>query len=445
MATKMCGAPCQSFLSGIRASIRNLSAGVASRILALLFACLAVLPTVAPCDLFCLGSPPRSYRFSEALSALSRLSLAEKASQVLMVSIPGKSLLPESSAKILASLRPGGILLFGFNVPEDPLELGKFVDAVQDSGAQKGIPLAVAIDHEGGVVFRFGQSLTGIPAAEAVGRRPPQYAHTLGLVAASELRALGINMVLAPVVEVKTSNNEAFLGSRSYGRDPGLVDRTAGAYIEGLQSWAPGKPRVAATAKHFPGNSGEDPHKGPGSLDITREQYGKEIAPRFASAAKKAVAAVMLSHVRLPFISGEEPSSISPAVIQNLLKGRLGFRGVALTDDLYMGALARIMPPEESAVRALSAGADFIMLSSAARAFSVRDAIVGAVRSGKVPESRLDDAALRVLCMKFRFSMDQGLYPVFRRAARKNFRLVLEKNHEKIAIMERNLKEMPIH
>lgn len=377
--------------------------------------------------------------------ALSRLTLPEKASQVLMVSIPGNGSLPEFSARILRTLRPGGILLFGFNVPDDPLELGGFVDTVQDTGSVSGVPLAVAIDHEGGVVFRFGETLTRVPSAEEVGRHPPGYARTLGLVSASELRAIGVNMVLAPVVETKNGTNAAFLGSRSYGGDPRTVDRRAGAFIDGLQSWSQGNRGVAATAKHFPGNSAEDPHRGPGTLDISLSAYEKDIAPRFAGAASHGVAAVMLSHVRFPAVTGDDPSSISPAAIRRLLKGELGFRGVALTDDLYMGALAKIMPPEESAVRALAAGADFIMLSSAASGRSVRDAILEALRSGALARSRIDDAAFRILAMKYRFSMDSGLDRALRASARHEFGLKIKKNREKISIMESIQQKLPIY
>jgi beta-N-acetylhexosaminidase len=374
---------------------------------------------------------------AEARSALSRLTLEEKASQILMLSIPGKSTLPASSAYILASLKPGGILLFGFNIPQDPLELGNFACEMQDAGAHKGIPLVVAIDHEGGSVFRFGTSLTRIPSARELGERPPSHAYRFGAVSATELRALGIAMVLAPVVELKTADNELFLGSRSYGSDPNQVDESAGAFLDGLQSWGPNKLAVAATAKHFPGNSGEDPHRSLGVLDISREGYERLIAPRFASAARRGVAAVMLSHLRFGAVSGQEPSSLSAAVIGGLLKGSLGFHGVALTDDLYMGAIAGIMPPEESAVRAVAAGADFLMLSSAASARSVRDAVVASVRSGKVPMSRLNDAVFRILVMKFRFSMDRGLNPGIRERDRKEFPALLKKNRKNIEKMER--------
>ncbi len=406
-------------------------------LLALLFSCLAVLPAVSPFDLAHPGSPPERYRRAEAIAALARLTLAEKASQVLMISVPGKTSLPGYSSDILASLNPGGILLFGFNVSENPLELAALIDAIQDSGSCRDIPLAVAIDHEGGVVFRFGDSLTRLPSAEHVGSRPSSYAYSLGAMSASELRALGIAMVLAPVVELKTADNAAFLESRSYGSDPRKVDESAGAFIAGLQSWGPGKLPVAATAKHFPGNSGEDPHRESSVLEISRVRYEKDVAPRFASVSRRGVAAVMLSHARLGFMPGHEPSTISSAAIGGLLKDRLGFRGVALTDDLYMGAIASAMPPVESAVRALSAGADFIMLSSADSALPVRDAIIASVRSGTIPMSRLNDAVFRILSMKYRFSMDRALIPAAREIDRRGFPALRKKNREKIEKLER--------
>ena len=331
---------------------------------------------------------------------LASLSLEDKAAQVLLIGVEGAGL-PSAEARALVESMPlGGVVLFGFNLVGEPAAAGRFTAALQAAAARgalargrAAIPLIVAVDHEGGEVFRFkGEGITRLPAPAEVGERDPRYAYLLGQAAGSELRALGFNMALAPVVELLTDDNEAFLGTRSYGRSPAKTDAAADAFIDGLQS-----ERVAAVAKHFPGNAGADPHKVLPELGLSRRDYDRENLPRFAAAIKRRVAAVMVSHALFPAIDAERPSSLSPAIIRGELRGRLGFRGLAITDDLGMRALTSTRSPESSAVEALAAGADLLMLVDMNAATGVRGAIVAAVRQGRLPAGRLDEAARRVL------------------------------------------------
>jgi beta-N-acetylhexosaminidase len=230
-------------------------------------------------------------------------------------------------------------------------------------------------------------------------------------------------MNFAPVVELLTDENEAFLGSRSYGRSGKVADAAAGAYIEGLQAEG-----VAAVAKHFPGNAASDPHKVLPELDLTKAVYARDNAPRFASAIKHKVAAVMLSHVLFSAIDPEKPASLSPAVVSGELRRRLGFGGLAITDDLCMRAISNTMSPERAAVEALAAGDDLLMLADMGAATRVRDAIVLAVKEGKLSESRLDEAAGRVLALKARFKMGNELDSDERAKARAAFPGIVARN-----------------
>ena len=345
--------------------------------------------------------------YVEAERLLKRLSLPQEAAQVLLVGVSGQAKPAASSLKLLASMPLGGVLLFGYNVPDEAAALGPFVAALQDAsaGAKLGIPLVVALDHEGGSVFRFrGGGITRLPPPELVGERGAEYALALGKASGRELDALGVNMALAPVVELLTDANESFLGDRSYGRSPKLVDEASGAFIEGLQAGG-----VAAVAKHFPGNAAADPHKGSAILGADRAAYERDLLPRFAAASRRGVAVIMASHAILPAIDPAKPATLSKRLLDGELKRRLDFRGIVLTDDLYMRAVAKDEPPERSAVEALAAGADLLMLGSGDSASSVRDAIVRAVESGALPRSRLDDAARRVLGQKLRFRMADAL------------------------------------
>ena len=340
--------------------------------------------------------------------------------------------MPSAAATALLERMPvGGVVLFGFNLTGESADAGRYTAALQ-AAASRGwaerksppVPLIVAIDHEGGSVFRFkGADITRIPPPSEVGGKGRSYALLLGHAAGAELRALGFNMALAPVVELLTDDNKAFLGSRSYGRSGAQADAAAGAYIEGLQA-----EQVAAVAKHFPGNAGEDPHKVLPELRLTKETYDKDYLPRFASAVKHGVSSVMLSHVIFPAIDPERPASLSPALVQGELRHRLGFRGLAITDDLGMRALSATKRPEESAVEALAAGADLLMLVDMADAESVRAAIVAAVKDGRLPAARLDDAVRRILELKSRFKMGAALDPDAREKALSDFPSIVRRD-----------------
>ena len=350
------------------------------------------------------GPPPASRFRAEAESVVARLSLDEKCAQVLLVGVGGRGSPSADSLELVSSLAPGGVVLFGFNIGEEASSLGPFVARLQDAAAASAprLPLLVALDHEGGSVFRFRSGVTRLPPPAEVGARGAPYAGLLGERAGLELKALGVNLVLAPVVELLDADNRALLGGRSYGAEPAVVDAAAGAFIRGLQASG-----VAATAKHFPGNAGLDPHKGLPVLAASKAELEASYFPRFAAASRAGVGAVLLSHVLVPAMDAKRPATLSPALIEEL-KGRLRFEGVVLTDDLFMGAVAGERPPERSAVEALAAGADLLMLSAGGSAARVRQAIRRAVESGALPEARLDDACARVVAMKLRFSLSEA-------------------------------------
>jgi beta-N-acetylhexosaminidase len=333
------------------------------------------------------------------------MDLEEKCGQVLLIGVPGRGS-PSAEAKALVTgLGPGGILLFGFNVGERAEDLGLLSGGLQDAAkaSAAALPLIVAIDHEGGSVFRFKGGVTHLPSPAVVGERGQSYALLLGKRAGLELAALGVNLALAPVVELRSEANRGFLGDRSYGSQAARVDAVAGAFIEGLESAG-----VAAAAKHFPGNAGVDPHRGLPVLDSSREVLERDYVARFRAAMDHGAAVVLLSHVLVPALDPERPATTSARITDAILKKELRFDGVALTDDLFMRALTATTPVALSAVEALASGADLLMLSEGRAGPGVRDAIEAAVRSGALPASRLDDAVLRIIELKLRFSMSSA-------------------------------------
>ncbi|MBM6620446.1 glycoside hydrolase family 3 protein [Micrococcaceae bacterium RIT802] len=255
----------------------------------------------------------------------------------------------------------------------------------------------LATDEEGGDVTRL-HYLTGSdqPGNAVLGRLDDtQLTHASAAAIGTELAAFGINLSLAPVADVNSASENPVIGVRSFGDDPDLVARHTAAWIAGLESSG-----VASCSKHFPGHGDTttDSH-----LDLPRVMvdagvlHRRELVP-FTAAVRAGGAAIMTSHIVVEALDPRRPATFSPVILQQVLRKRLGFRGVIITDALDMaGASAEIGIPE-AAVRALIAGADLLCLGSGTTGglyAACLDAIVGAVESGRLPESRLVDAVAR--------------------------------------------------
>ncbi|WP_417216766.1 glycoside hydrolase family 3 protein [Arthrobacter sp.] len=255
----------------------------------------------------------------------------------------------------------------------------------------------LATDEEGGDVTRL-HYLTGSdqPGNAVLGRLDDtQLTRASAAAIGTELVDLGINLSLAPVVDVNSASENPVIGVRSFGDDPDLVARHTAAWIAGLESAG-----VASCSKHFPGHGDTttDSH-----LDLPRVTvdagtlHRRELVP-FAAVVQAGGAAIMTSHIVVEALDPGRPATFSPAILQQVLRSQLGFRGVVITDALDMaGASAGIGIPE-AAVRALIAGADMLCLGSGTTGglyAACLDAIVDAVESGRLPASRLEDAVAR--------------------------------------------------
>lgn len=264
-----------------------------------------------------------------------------------------------------------------------------------------GTPLWVMVDHEGGRVVRFRSGVTAFPDALTVGKtQPPEAVERQGAVEADELRRLGVSVNLAPCVDVLVDGSDRVIGERSYGSDPDRVAELAVARIRGLQTHG-----VAACAKHFPGLGAvpRDPHKTLPTITLDWQEIEEVHLPPFEAAIRAGVAAVMSSHVCYPGL-GEPagvPATFSRRLVHDLLRGRMGFDGLILTDDLEMGALRELGTVGEAAVRATEAGHDLLLVCSDLRA---AEEAVAALRRA-YQEGRLDPAALEASAERINRSM----------------------------------------
>jgi len=326
------------------------------------------------------------------------VNLREKVGQLFMLGFQGTELTEDLRA-LIKTYHPGGVLLFSRNLT-DPEQAARLTNALQKL-AQK-MPLLVAIDQEGGRVARLPKGFTVFPGQGTLGRAGTvSLAYGFAEVTARELRAIGVNMNLTPVLDVNTNPQNPVIGDRAFGRDPELVETLGLAVIAGLQDNG-----VLACGKHFPGHgdTAADSHKELPTVSHGLDRLHEiELRP-FVHCFQNGLAAVMTAHVRYPAWDPEHPATLSTAILTDLLRGQLQFKGLVLTDDLEMHAILDHYSIEEAALRALSAGADILLIcKDSERQAAAMDAVYRAAKDGDIPTLRFEHAVLRVLEAKERY------------------------------------------
>lgn len=356
-----------------------------------------------------LGNMPRiedsagAALLSEVTAEVARMSTEAKVGQLLMVAVydPGSGvelsrLTPEFRA-LFSSLHPGGVILFGRNIDT----IDQTIRLIGELKHLSEIPLFVSTDQEGGKVSRLTASgripATPIPSAWTIGAADdPLLAYKAGAVTGTELAALGFNMDLAPDADVLTNPKNQVIGTRSFGSEPDRVARMVAATVHGLQDAG-----VAAVLKHFPGHgdTANDTHVTTAVVENTAARLSRvELVP-FRAGLAAGADVVMTAHIALPKITGSlAPATLAPRIVNGILRDELGFQGVVMTDAMNMAAVADFMNPDDAAVAAIVAGCDMILRPPNARA--AFDALLSAVRSGRIPMERLDASVRRILLVK---------------------------------------------
>lgn len=351
---------------------------------------------------------PREYAVLLARSLNDR----ELAAQVLLTGIDGKGALGDSMKVLLKRIPAGGILLFKYNLAVERKQVAPFLAAVtREASVQVSLPEGavtvppfIAADHEGGQVHRFGEGVRRLQApakywemASARGWDTAlDYLESAARRSGKEIQSLGLTMNLAPVAEPLTSENRAFLEDRAYGPDPAFTERAAAAFIRGMEAAG-----ISCVVKHFPGNTGVDPHKGAITLYTDREGLDRMTAP-MAALIRSGIPAIMVSHALIPARDSSRIASLSPVIIKEWLREELGFTGIVLADDFSMGAArAFVRTPEDAVIDALNAGVDMVM-AWPGNLTAIHAAILSALREGRLSRTRLEEAAERILYEKIR-------------------------------------------
>ena len=301
----------------------------------------------------------------------------------------------------------GGVTLFARNI-EAPEQVAELAYDLQSLSTE--LPVWVAVDQEGGRVARLRAPFTEWPPMAVLGRSgDADLAYRFAAALASELKAVGISLDYAPVLDIHTNPRNPVIGDRALAETADAVGRLGAAIVRGLQENG-----IAACGKHFPGHgdTSVDSH-----LDLPIVEHPPDRLRRvefipFREAIRAGVATIMTAHILVPSLDEEKPATLSRRVVYDLLRDELNFEGVILSDDLEMKALAKSYSVAEAAVQAILAGCDAVLICRALSDDRSRDievqavaleALVHAVEDGTIPYKRLEDALARQRRAKERF------------------------------------------
>lgn len=351
---------------------------------------------------------------------LRRMSLKEKIGQMIFHPIAPNFVNRDSDSYaylrfLIRDLKIGGLLLWSAPTYDTAFSLNRCQSWVK-------IPLLVAADMEmgaGGIVRRelFRGTLTreympeyisggGVrfPPLMAIGAtRSEELAYRVGMITAEEARSVGIHINFSPVMDVNNNPDNPIINYRSFGEEVELVKKLGTAYIRGTQAGG-----MIATAKHFPGHgdTSTDTHIELPVLPFDVKRLDTVELPPFVAAIEAGVKAIMIAHIALPAITGDrKPATLSRAILTDLLRTRLRFEGLIVTDGMVMGGITRAYDDRTAAVEAVKAGADILLFF--ARPDQAVEGIADAVHRGEIAESRIDESVRRILKAKKMIGLDR--------------------------------------
>lgn len=327
---------------------------------------------------------------------LETMTLEEKVGQLMIVGFDGTEKNSHIS-ELVEEKNIGGVIYFDRNM-SSPKQVAELSNSLQQSTGNSStqLPLMLAVDQEGGDIVRMREQVSPIPSQQKLGNyATPEQVYEVAKLNGAELESMGIHINFAPVLDLSTTD------SRSFGKNPEKVYQYGGKAIQGLNDSS-----ITGALKHFPGNgrSNIDPHVETSSVESTQlDLENSDIYPftRIIKEMDNQKFFVMVTHIKYPAYDQEKPASLSHAIIEDLLREKLGYKGIVITDDLEMGAVNKYFSYKDMGKEALLAGADILLVCHQyENQLEVYNGIIEAVQKGEIPMERIDEAVERVLTYK---------------------------------------------
>jgi beta-N-acetylhexosaminidase len=333
---------------------------------------------------------------------IKNMSLTEKIGQLVIAGIDGYEN-DEHSKELIEKYKVGGFILLGQNI-KDTKQTLELVNSLKTSNSKNKIPLFFSIDEEGGRITRLPREFAKLPSNKIIGEKNnSSLSYKIGSLLGEEVKAFGLNMNFAPVLDVNSNPKNPIIGDRAFGNNVDIVSKLGIQTMKGIQSQ-----NIIAGVKHFPGHgdTSVDSHVG---LPVVNNDLNRlkslELIP-FSKAVENGADVVMVAHILLPKIDKENPASFSKIVITDILRNYLKYDGVIITDDMTMGAVVKNYDIGVASVKSLNAGSDIILVChDFDKETAVIKAINSAVQNKTITEKSIDEKVYRVLKLKQKYNI----------------------------------------
>ncbi len=323
------------------------------------------------------------------------MTLREKIGQLFILGFHGTEVSGDL-VRLLSIYQPGGVILFARNL-EHPVQAASLINDLQSHSPT--VPLWISIDHEGGNVFRLPNGLTALPPNGLLGRlNSEESVRSVASIGALELRAIGVNVNYAPVLDLDTNPLNPIIGERSFGSDQETVSRLGWVMSTTYQEHG-----ILPCGKHFPGHgdTDADSHRELPSVGHSAERLREVECRPFQNLIQKGLPAIMTAHVQYPQLDAEYPASLSKTIQTKLLRDEWGFDGLIFSDDLEMAGITDHFDVEVAAMLAIEAGSDQLLIChNQDKQMKAMDATYAAVQSGRISEAHITQSYDRIMHYK---------------------------------------------
>lgn len=337
---------------------------------------------------------------------IGQMSIEEKIGQILVVGFDEPTL-DINTQKLIEEHHVGGVILFKRNI-ESPSQLLGLINSLKEANINNKFPLFLSLDEEGGLVSRMPDELVNTPRSKVIGQeKDEEFAYNTGKVIGQKINAFGFNMNFAPVLDIDSNPQNPVIGDRAYGDNKEIVTKMGIGIMKGLESQG-----VIAVVKHFPGHGDtvEDSHFGLPEIDKGLDDLlDFELFP-FKRAIDEGVEGVMVAHILYKEIDRKNPATLSKSIIGDLLREKLAFDGLVITDDMTMGAILENYDLGEAAIRSVEAGSDLILVCHGFDNIKATlHALKEAVNNGRIPIERIDESVYRILRVKEDYALKDDI------------------------------------